>query len=102
MTDSKRLTQLRDAYKVRAQCAYDNFQDSGIPRYYSDYRRWEELADVCEQAMNGADELQTMHSAYCTLRQILMQGEEAEQFMSSSDLYEKLRKTVAAAREVLR
>ena len=52
----KKLMKLADSYRKKADAAYQNYQETGIARYYSAYHRNEDLADALQIAANAADE----------------------------------------------
>ena len=54
--DKKKLMKLADSYRKKADVAYQNYQETGITRYYSTYHRNEDLADALQMAANAADE----------------------------------------------
>lgn len=62
--DKKKLMKLADSYRKKADAAYQNYQETGIARYYSAYHRNEDLADALQAAANAADE----HNALIAIR----------------------------------
>lgn len=54
--DDKRIAELRDQYRARAETAYQNYQSSGAARYYATHRRAEDIADALQIALDAADD----------------------------------------------
>ena len=63
------LLKLADSFQKKADAAFENYQETGMSRYGSTYRRNEELADALRMAAGAADE----HNAY-----IHMKGQMSE------------------------
>lgn len=62
--DKKNLMKLADSYRKKADAAYQNYQETGITRYYNIYHRNDDLADALQMAANAADE----HAALIAIR----------------------------------
>lgn len=62
--DKKRIEKLAHNFGVKAEKAYRNYQDSGVPRYDREYRNNQELADIMTMALSAVDE----HNAYISMR----------------------------------
>lgn len=60
----KELLKLADKYQAKADAASQNYQETGMGRYGSAYRRNEELADALRMAAGAADE----HHAYVSMK----------------------------------
>ena len=54
--DKKSLMKLADGFQKKADAAFENYQQTGMSRYGSAYRRNEELADALRMAAGAADE----------------------------------------------
>ena len=58
------LKKLADKYQKKADTAFQNYPETGAPRYSGSFRRNEELVDALRMAANAADE----HIAYISLK----------------------------------
>lgn len=56
MLDEARISKLCERFKKKARKYYDAYQGSGVPQYYSEYSRQQELAELAERALSGADD----------------------------------------------
>lgn len=56
MLDAARIRKLYERFKKKAEKYYDAYQDSGVGQYYSEYSRQQELAELAERALTGADD----------------------------------------------
>lgn len=54
-----RIEKLRDQYRARAEKAYQNYQDSGDPRYYAHKNRAEDIACALQIAVDASDDYNT-------------------------------------------
>lgn len=54
--DKKKLIKLADSYREKADAAYQNYQETGVTRYYNIYHRNDDLAEALQMAANVADE----------------------------------------------
>ena len=50
--DSGRIKQIRDSKKKAAQRKYENFQYSGVNKYYTEYQHYSDLVDICNMALS--------------------------------------------------
>ena len=50
------IEKIRDGKLKAAQNNYQWFQQSGEDRYYRAYRRYDELVEICNQALNSAED----------------------------------------------
>ena len=62
--DKKNMEALAERYQKRADRAFENYQETGIKRYYTERNNMEDLADALRMAANAADE----HNAYVGMR----------------------------------
>lgn len=60
----EKLMKLSEKYQAKADAAFENYQETGMSRYGSTYRRNEELADALRMAAGAADE----HHAYISMK----------------------------------
>lgn len=58
------LEKLADSFQKKADTAFQNYQETGMSRYASTYRRNEDLADAMRMAAGASDE----HQAYISLK----------------------------------
>ena len=58
------LLKLADSFQKKADAAFENYQETGMSRYGSTYRRNEELADALRMAAGAADE----HHVYISMK----------------------------------
>lgn len=56
MLDAKRIAKLYERFSKKADKYNDFYQQSGVPQYYAEYRRQEELKELCERAMESAED----------------------------------------------
>lgn len=67
--DKETLEKLADKYQQKADRAFDNYQETGAKRYYTERENAEDLADALRMAANAADE----HAEYLGLKAALAQ-----------------------------
>jgi len=80
--DDKRIAELRDQYRARAETAYQNYQGSGAARYYATHRRAEDIADALQIALDSVSE----HNKLIDLRALVADlALEARQLIQSGD-----------------
>lgn len=58
------LMKLAEKYQAKADADFQNYQETGMSRYGSSYRRNEELADALRMAAGAADE----HHAHISMK----------------------------------
>lgn len=58
------LEKLAEKYQAKADADYRNYQETGITRYGTSYRRNEDMADAFRMAAAAADE----HNAYIAMK----------------------------------
>lgn len=94
----KELEKLADSFQAKADTAYQNYQETGISRYYSTARRNEMLADAIRMAAGAADE----HYAYTNLKLEMSNfASRAEKITSSSDEKERVELVEALVRDMI-
>ena len=55
MIDSSRIKEIMKSKEKAAQRKYDNFQASGVTKYYTEYRHYDDLASICRLALSISD-----------------------------------------------
>ena len=54
--DRESILKMRDRAKKKAQRYYDDFQNGASSQYYSHYRREDDIAWLCEEALKGSED----------------------------------------------
>ena len=54
MLTMERIYQMRERFSKKAVKYNDYYQQSGVAQYYAEYRRQDELRELCERAANSA------------------------------------------------
>ena len=50
--DSERIKQIRDSKEKAAKRKLDNYQASGVEKYYTEYRHYNDLVEICDIALS--------------------------------------------------
>ena len=50
--DSERIKEIRDSKEKAAKRKFDNYQGSGVDKYYTEYRHYQDLVDICDIALS--------------------------------------------------
>lgn len=79
------LMKLAGSFQKKADAAFENYQETGMSRYGSAYRRNEELADALRMAAGAADE----HNAYIHMRGQMSNFAWRAKMASATDTEEK-------------
>lgn len=53
--DTARIKEIRESKKKAAQRKYDNFQASGVNKYYTEYQHYDDLVSICDMALSISD-----------------------------------------------
>lgn len=53
---TEEIKKMRDRAKKKAQRYYDDFQNGASSQYYSHYRREDDIAWLCEEALKGSED----------------------------------------------
>ena len=86
------LLKLADSFQKKADAAFENYQETGMSRYGSAYRRNEELADALRMAAGAADE----HNAYISMKAEMSSFAWRAKMASVADTEEKRSELVEA------
>lgn len=83
--NKEELMKLADGFQKKADAAFENYQETGMGRYGSSYRRNEELADALRMAAEAADE----HHAYVSMKAQMSNFVREAKMVSTAEAEEK-------------
>ncbi len=81
MTDQEIVAAYAVDFRRKAQDAYDTYQDTGTPRYYNAYHKYEALADALDRDTQKAD---TRRAAASLKAELIMLASAASRAISTS------------------
>lgn len=79
------LMKLAEKYQAKADADFQNYQETGISRYGSSYRRNEDMAEALRMAAGAADE----HRAYISMKGEMANFASRAQMAAIADTEEK-------------
>ena len=91
------LLALADKYQAKADADFQNYQETGMTRYGTSYRKNEELANALRMAADAADE----HYAYIALKAQMATFTQRSQELKYADEEKKEAQTEALLRDMV-
>lgn len=91
------LLALADKYQAKADTDFQNYQETGLTRYGTSYRKNEEMAYAFRMAANAADE----HYAYIALKAQMATFVQRAQELKYTDDEKKEARTEALLRDMV-
>lgn len=79
------LMKLAEKYQAKADADFQNYQESGMSRYGSSYRRNEDMAEALRMAAGAADE----HRAHISMKVEMANFASRAQMLAIADTEEK-------------
>ena len=89
--EKQRLEELIARYDEKARRNYDNYQQSGIQRYYREYENAEELVGFLRRALGSADDHQKMVNYRLMLQDFCARAIRCKNDDNHTDMYDLVR-----------